>query len=238
MIGFLITVYAGLEHAFEADHLLAVNNLVTNRSKIKDALKDGIFWGIGHTSTIFIVGIIMIGFKISISENIFSYLEAVVGLMLILLGTIRLFKLFYKKRHSHTYYHSHEHTHSNGVTHTHMHAHTYFHSHPIASFQHQHYDLSKNYKAAFGVGLVHGLAGSGSLVILVISQMKTPLEGLMYILVFGVGSILGMFIASGLFSIPFTRSILKSQKLQNVLIIISSAICIIFGFKIIYTNLF
>ncbi|MCA1919024.1 MAG: hypothetical protein LDL38_06465, partial [Flavobacterium piscis] len=64
MIGFLITVYAGLEHAFEADHLLAVNNLVTNRSKIKDALKDGIFWGIGHTSTIFMVGFIMIGFKI------------------------------------------------------------------------------------------------------------------------------------------------------------------------------
>jgi len=237
MIGFLITVYAGLEHAFEADHLLAVNNLVTNRSKIKDALKDGIFWGIGHTSTIFMVGIIMIGFKISISENIFSYLEAVVGLMLIILGTNRLFKLLYKKRHSHTYSHSHSHTHSNGLTHTHMHTHTYYHSHPIVSFQHQHYDTSKNYKAAFGVGLVHGLAGSGSLVILVISQMKTPLEGLMYILVFGVGSILGMFIASGLFSIPFTRSILRSQKLQYALIIISSVICIVFGFKIIYTNL-
>ena len=237
MIGFLITVYAGLEHAFEADHLLAVNNLVTNRSKTKDALKDGIFWGIGHTSTIFMVGIIMIGFKISISENIFSYLEAVVGLMLIILGTNRLFKLLYKKRHSHTYSHSHSHTHSNGLTHTHMHTHTYYHSHPIVSFQHQHYDTSKNYKAAFGVGLVHGLAGSGSLVILVISQMKTPLEGLMYILVFGVGSILGMFIASGLFSIPFTRSILRSQKLQYALIIISSVICIVFGFKIIYTNL-
>lgn len=237
MIGFLITVYAGLEHAFEADHLLAVNNLVTNRNKIKDALKDGIFWGIGHTSTIFMVGIIMIGFKISISENIFSYLEAVVGLMLIILGTIRLFKLLYKKRHSHTYSHSHSHTHSNGLTHTHMHTHTYFHSHPIASFQHKHYDTSKNYKAAFGVGLVHGLAGSGSLVILVISQMKTPLEDLMYILVFGVGSILGMFIASGLFSIPFTRSILRSQKLQYALVIISSVICIVFGFKIIYTNL-
>lgn len=238
MIGLLITIYAGLEHAFEADHLLAVNNLVTNRSKIKDALKDGMFWGIGHTATIFIVGVIMIGFKISINENVFSYLEAVVGLMLIILGVIRLFKLLYKKRHSHTYYHSHEHTHRNGVTHTHMHAHTYYHSHPIASFKHAHFDGSTNYKTAFGVGLIHGLAGSGSLVILVISQMKTPLEGLMYILIFGVGSILGMFIASGLFSIPFTKSILKSQKLQYSLIIISSAICIVFGFKIIFTNLF
>ncbi|MDP5201808.1 sulfite exporter TauE/SafE family protein [Flavobacterium sp. DG2-3] len=237
MIGFLITIYAGLEHAFEADHLLAVNILVTNRSKIKDALKDGMYWGVGHTSTIFIVGIIMIGFKISISENIFSYLEAVVGLMLIMLGLYRLSKVFYKKEHSHTYYHSHEHTHSNGVTHTHMHAHTYTHSHPIAAFPHDH-SGNKNYKTAFGVGLIHGLAGSGSLVILVISQMKTPLEGLLYILIFGLGSILGMFIAAGLFSIPFTKTILKSEKLQYYLIIISSVICIIFGLKIIYSNLF
>lgn len=237
MMGFLITIYAGLEHAFEADHLLAVNNLVTNRSKIKDALKDGMFWGVGHTSTIFIVGVLMIGFKISISENIFSYLEAVVGIMLIVLGAYRLTKLFYKKRHSHTYYHSHEHTHSNGVTHTHMHAHTYFHSHPVEAFPHDH-SGSASYRAAFWVGLVHGLAGSGSLVILVISQMKTPLEGLLYILIFGIGSILGMFLAAGLFSIPFTKSILNSKKLQYILIIISSMICILFGFKIIYTHLF
>ncbi|RKR11707.1 ABC-type nickel/cobalt efflux system permease component RcnA [Flavobacterium sp. 90] len=238
MIRLLITIYAGLEHAFEADHLLAVNNLVTNRSKIKDALKDGMFWGIGHTATIFIVGIIMIGFKISISEHVFSYLEAGVGLMLIVLGIIRLFKLLYKKKHSHTYYHSHVHTHSNGLTHTHMHAHTYEHSHPIATFKHSHYNESTNYKTAFGVGLIHGLAGSGSLVILVISQMKTPLQGLLYILIFGVGSIIGMFAASGLFSIPFTKSILKSQKLQYSLIIISSVICILYGVKIIYSNLF
>ncbi|WP_343707248.1 sulfite exporter TauE/SafE family protein [Flavobacterium sp.] len=237
MIGFLITIYAGLEHAFEADHLLAVNNLVTNRNKIKDALKDGMFWGVGHTATIFLVGILMIGFKISISEKIFSYLEAVVGLMLIALGIIRLFKLLYKKKHSHTYYHSHEHTHSNGVTHTHMHAHTYTHSHPIASFKHAHYDGSKGYQAAFSVGLIHGLAGSGSLIILVISQMKTPLEGLLYILIFGAGSIIGMFIASGLFSIPFTKTILKSQKLQYYLIVITSIICIVFGTKIFFTNL-
>ena len=238
MIGLLITVYAGLEHAFEADHLLAVNNLVTNRNKIKEALKDGMFWGVGHTSTIFIVGIIMIGFKISINENIFNYLEAVVGLMLIILGAYRLFKLLHKKRHSHTYSHSHAHTHSNGVTHTHMHSHTYFHSHPISAFEHEHSNNSKNYKTAFGVGLIHGLAGSGSLVILVISQMKTPLEGLIYILVFGIGSIIGMFIAAGLFSIPYTKNVLKSKKLQYGLIILSSIICILFGFKIIYTNLF
>ena len=239
MFGILITVYAGLEHAFEADHLLAVNSLVTNRNKIKDALKDGIFWGFGHTITIFVVGILMIAMKVTISEHFFGYLEACVGLMLIALGIYRMSKLFKKIPHTHTYSHSHSHTHPDGVTHTHLHTHTYTHSHPIINFKHQHLsDFKKNYKAAFGVGLVHGLAGSGALVVLVLSQMKTAWQGLLYILIFGVGSIMGMFIASGLFSIPFTKSVLKSNKLQYVLITISSLLCIFYGSHVIYKNLF
>lgn len=236
MIGIIITLYAGLEHALEMDHLLAVNSLVTNRNSIKQASKDGIYWGIGHTFTIFVIGIIMIGFKVAIKESIFSYLEGAVGLMLIVLGIFRLLKLFKKNTHTHTYTHSHEHTHSNGVTHTHFHSHTYTHSHPIDLFQHEHPNDTKGYKAAFGVGLIHGLAGSGALVVLVISQMKTVLEGLMYILIFGLGSIFGMFLASGLFSIPFTKNILKSQKIQYVLIIISSLLCITYGAKVAYEN--
>lgn len=237
MIGILLTVYAGLEHAFEVDHLLAVNSLVTNRNKIKEAVKDGIFWGIGHTFTIFVVGVIMIGFKVVISEHIFHYLEATVGLMLIGLGIYRLMKLFKKDTHSHTYSHIHTHKHDDGTMHAHWHTHTYTHSHSLDIMRHEHPDTSKNFKAAFGVGLVHGLAGSGALVVLVLSQMKTPWEGLLYILIFGIGSILGMFLASGLFSVPFSKKVLKSPKLQYSLIIISSVLCIGFGIKVVVENL-
>lgn len=230
MLGIFITVYAGLEHAFEADHLLAVNSLVSNRNKINDAVKDGIYWGIGHTLTIFVVGILMIGFKITVSAPIFSYLEACVGLMLVFLGIYRMTKIFKKNTHSHTYTHSH----SNSK----MHSHTYTHSHRIAISNHSHSTKLKNHKAAFGVGLVHGLAGSGALVVLVLTQMKSATEGLLYILIFGIGSILGMFIASGLFSIPFSKSILKSVKLQIGLIIISSLLCVFYGSHVIYDNLF
>jgi len=234
MIGILLTVYAGLEHAFEVDHLLAVNSLVTNRNKIKEAVKDGIFWGIGHTFTIFIVGVVMIGFKVAISETVFRYLEATVGLMLIALGIYRLIKLFKKNKHSHTYSHTHTHKHSDETIHAHLHTHTYSHSHSLDVLRHEHPDTSKNFKAAFSVGLVHGLAGSGALVVLVLSQMKTPLEGLLYILIFGIGSILGMFLASGLFSIPFSKNALKSPKLQYTLIIISSVLCVGFGIKVVW----
>ena len=199
MFKIFLTIYAGLEHAFEADHLLAVNTLVSHRENLKQSLKDGIFWGIGHTATIFLVGILMIGFKLNIGENIFKNFEAGVGIMLIFLGIYRMSKLYFPKQHNHTHNTS---------------------------------------RAAFGVGLIHGLAGSGALVVLVISQMKTPFEGLMYILIFGLGSIFGMFLAAYLFSIPYTKSLLKSKKLQASLVIISSLLCIIYGGKVVYENLF
>ena len=102
---------------------------------------------------------------------------------------------------------------------------------------HEHPSYLNNYKAAFSIGLVHGLAGSGALVVLVLTQMQSPLEGLIYILIFGVGSILGMFLASGLFSLPFTKGFLKSPKLQYILVIISSLLCVLYGFKVVYENL-
>lgn len=199
MFKIFLTIYAGLEHAFEADHLLAVNTLVSHRENLKQSLKDGIFWGIGHTTTIFLVGILMIGFKLNIGENIFKNFEAGVGIMLIFLGIYRMSKLYFPKQHNHTHNTS---------------------------------------RAAFGVGLIHGLAGSGALVVLVISQMKTPFEGLMYILIFGLGSIFGMFLAAYLFSIPYTKTLLKSKKLQASLVIVSSLLCIIYGGKVVYENLF
>ena len=199
MFKIFLTIYAGLEHAFEADHLLAVNTLVSHRENLKQSLKDGIFWGIGHTTTIFFVGILMIGFKLNIGENVFKNFEAGVGIMLIFLGIYRMSKLYFPKQHNHT---------------------------------------QNTSRAAFGVGLIHGLAGSGALVVLVISQMKTPFEGLMYILIFGLGSIFGMFLAAYLFSIPYTKSLLKSKKLQASLVIVSSLLCIIYGGKVVYENLF
>lgn len=203
MVKILLTIYAGLEHAFEADHLLAVNQLVSERDNFKKAIKDGIYWGIGHTATIFFVGILMILFKMKIDEHIFSYFEAAVGLMLIFLGIYRLYKLSNPNFH---FFKSDDHHHNSG-------------------------------KEAFGVGLVHGLAGSGALVVLVISQMDSALDGLMYILIFGLGSIIGMFAAAYLFSLPYTKLFLKSKKFQTTLVIVSSLLCMMYGAKVFAENM-
>jgi hypothetical protein len=88
------------------------------------------------------------------------------------------------------------------------------------------------------VGLVHGLAGSGALVALVLTQMRTPAEGILYLVVFGAGSVAGMWLAASVFSVPFSRRMLRSWWLQSALVAVSSLLCIIFGSLVIYKNLY
>jgi hypothetical protein len=90
---------------------------------------------------------------------------------------------------------------------------------------------------AYGVGLVHGLAGSGALIIIAMSQMKSAADGLIYLVIFGLGCIVGMLVAAGLFSIPFSKKLIQAQTLQSILIIVTSMLCLLYGGKVIYENL-
>lgn len=235
----LLTIYAGFTHAFEADHLLAVSNIVSQRDKIWASMKDGMYWGLGHSSTIFLIGIIMIIFKVGISEHSFHYFEATVGLMLILLAVYRLYQFFKGKKlviHKHGHLHldkEHKHLHMHFAprkvlvqTHAHTHSHGPFHTH---SHNHTH-------KLAYGVGLVHGLAGSGALVVLVMTQIKNPFDGIIYLLIFSAGCVAGMLVAAGLFSVPFSKKLIQAPVLQTVLIIATSVCCLLYGGKVIYDN--
>jgi cytochrome c biogenesis protein CcdA len=195
----------GFTHAFEIDHLLAVSSIVTRRKSIWKSVKDGIYWGLGHTSTILLIGILMIVLRVAVAEQTFAYLEASVGLMLIVLGLHRLWKVWKQKNEP---VHDHDHPHE-------MHGH----------------------KLAYGVGLVHGLAGSGSLVLLVMSQLKGQFDGLLYLLIFGMGSIGGMLLASGVFSLPFSKKLHHLSWLKLGLTLVSSLFCIGLGLKVILENL-
>lgn len=218
----LLTIYAGFMHAFEADHLLAVSSIVSRRNNIRLSIKDGIFWGLGHASTILCIGVLMILFKAGISTQYFRYFESFVGFMLIALAIYRLVKFFRSKK---IVIHVHPHEHS-GELHQHLHIH-------VGSTQKHHHAHS----LAYGVGLIHGLAGSGALIVVAMSQMKGPVDGLLYLLIFGVCCIGGMVLASGLFSIPFSKKIMKGEFLPAFLIIISSLLCLLYGGKVIYENL-
>ncbi|MEO8762952.1 MAG: hypothetical protein ABI416_01635 [Ginsengibacter sp.] len=218
----LLTIYAGFTHAFEADHLLAVSNIVSQRKNSRLAMKDGVFWGLGHASTIFFIGVLMILFKVGISAQYFHYFEAIVGCMLIALAGYRLLKFFRGKKvviHAHT--HDHE-----DAQHKHLHVHI--------GAEHEHHHM---HSLAYSVGLVHGLAGSGALILIAMSQIRGPVEGLVYLVIFGSGCIVGMLLAAGLFSIPFSKKIMEARILQSFLVITSSVLCLVYGSKVIYENL-
>lgn len=212
-------LYEGLFHAFEADHVLAVTNIVSQRNKIWTAMKDGIFWGLGHTSTILLIGIAMILLRVNIPENSFSYFEAAVGLMLIIVAVYRLV-VFFKNEQTIIHKHYHEHGGSNKQLHVHV--------------QTKGENL---HKTAYGIGIVHGLAGSGALVVLVMTQIKSLASSLLYLLIFGFGSVIGMMFVAGIFSIPFSKKIISSKVLRAILVIFSSTLCFIYGCYSIYVNL-
>ena len=182
-------LFAGLGHAFEPDHLLAVGNLISRRDTLAEALRDGVYWGLGHTTTLVLVGSIIVLGRVTFLAS--SYFEAAVGLMLVVMGTSRLLdqrRLPTKVR-------------------------------PGATPS----------RAAYAVGLLHGLAGSGALVLLVMSEIRDPWLSVLYFAVFGVGSILGMFIVAGLCSVPFTKRMKISRTLKTATVTLSSLLCIGYG---------
>ncbi|MEQ8704433.1 MAG: urease accessory protein [Phaeodactylibacter sp.] len=191
----------GFTHAFEADHLVAVGNLVTRRDRVNLAMKDGVYWGLGHSSTIMLIGMAVILGRAAISDTVFGYLEATVGLMLVVLGLRRLFQAYQNHDQKGT---------------------------PI--------DDNHTHGLAYGVGLVHGLAGSGALILLVLANVTGTWEGLLYLLIFGLSSAAGMLVAAGALSLPFARWMLSQGSLQLILIILSSALCIGYGGYVIFEN--
>lgn len=186
-IGFVL----GIRHAIEPDHVIAVSTIASQSKKLWHASLAGVFWGIGHTITLFIVGIILILMKGEIPGKWSMSLEFLVGIMLVYLGVTTI--LSFKNIHVHTHghdgdEHKHVHTHEHGGKHEHKHKH-----------KHKHV----SYLKSMSIGLVHGLAGSGTMVILTMSTVKSVWEAAIYILLFGVGTVIGM-----LFSLRLLVSLL------------------------------
>jgi len=182
LIGFLL----GLQHAVEADHLAAVSTIVSEKKSLFSASIVGGLWGLGHTISLFAVGVVVIFLKLQISEIAETRLEAVVGVMLIILGLNALRKLFSSEK-------IHVHTHEHG-TREHIHIHT--HGDEPQPFHHRFSVRSVL------IGMVHGLVGSAALMLLVVPTIASPYLALAYILIFGIGSIGGMMAMSFLIGLP------------------------------------
>lgn len=186
----------GLRHALEPDHLAAVSTIVSDRKSIWSSSIVGGMWGVGHTIALLIAGIAVVAFKFEISERFAALLELGVGIMLFGLGAQTLWKVLRGGK-----VHSHLHVHG-GVVHVHPHVHDAEQVHVHAAPSTTHHGLRLSPKPLL-VGLVHGLAGSGALMLLILATISSPYVAIAYILIFGLGSIGGMMAMSMLIGLPF-----------------------------------
>jgi high-affinity nickel permease len=217
----------GLKHAIEADHLAAVSTIVSERKSILSASLVGGLWGVGHTISLFIAGVVVIFLHIQISERTEQILEFGVALMLIALGVDALRKLFRSKQiHLHTHHHG-DYTH----THPHLHDESTAHTHQDSNGTHHNLTLSAR---PLIVGMIHGLAGSGALMLLVLSTISSPAVGLTYILIFGIGSIGGMMLMSMLVSLPIQLTAKRFTHAELVMRGLVGLFSLCFGLFMVY----
>jgi ABC-type nickel/cobalt efflux system permease component RcnA len=195
LLGFMI----GLHHALEADHVAAVSSLVCGKSGVGRIMRHGAIWGVGHTVTLLVVGGGAVLLKTTIDETFAVRIEFLVGLMLVGLGGHVLYRLWRDRMHVHT------HRHSDGTIHFHAHSHR-GDSDDHAASAHDHAHPRTSWPRTLLVGLMHGLAGSAALVVLTASSLDTPVLGLAFILLFGVGSIIGMAALSMVIAFPISMT--------------------------------
>jgi high-affinity nickel permease len=221
----------GLRHALEPDHLAAVSTIISDRRSLLGSSIVGAIWGAGHTLALLIAGILVIGFRFEISDRFVNLIELFVGVMLMALGVNSLRKLL-----SGGELHSHVHTHGN-VTHSHPHVHDRDErtSHDVNPDTAAHHGLRKNSRPFF-VGLVHGFAGSGALMLLILATISSPLVAMAYIVVFGIGSVAGMVLMSTAIALPFHLAINRHRSVHVGLQWIAGLFSIAFGIFWIYSN--
>jgi ABC-type nickel/cobalt efflux system permease component RcnA len=192
-LGFLL----GLQHALEPDHIAAVSSIAARRSQVPDIVKHGLTWGLGHTLTLFIFAGAAIVLGRAIPETVAQPIETAVGIMLVGLGAHVLWRLWRDRVHFHP------HGHDDGTVHLHAHSHA-GESVPHARTAHSH-QHGFRWRTLL-VGLMHGMAGSAALLVLTVSQASSPVVGLGYVALFGIGSMIGMGALSTVIAVPLAAS--------------------------------
>lgn len=210
----------GLKHALEADHLAAVSIIVSERRSVWSASLVGAVWGLGHTVSLLAAGMAVILLHVEISDRVAMALELGVALMLIGLGANALRTLRRGGR-----VHMHAHAHGRRL-HVHPHVHAAAETAP-----HSHHRIGVR---PLLVGMVHGLAGSAALMLLVLSTIPSPAVGFAYIGVFGVGSIGGMLGVSTLMSLPVHFTAGRFARVDTAVRVLAAVFSLGFGLSMAY----
>jgi hypothetical protein len=199
----------GMQHALEADHLAAVAALSARPSSRRRLVLRGAWWGAGHTIALFAIcgTVLMLG--LSMGESLQAALEFAVGIMVAGLGLNVLWSIYRRRIH----FHAHEH--GDGKRHLHAHSHESERRGEHANSSHNHRHPGHGLVKALTIGLVHGAAGSGALLVLLVAAANSVGTALAYIACFGLGSIAGMAALSLVASFPLNAAASSARWLHN-----------------------
>ncbi len=240
----LLGLLLGVRHAFDPDHLVAVTTIVSSYRNPLRAIWIGISWGLGHTTTLLLIGVLILFLKITLPEQIAHLFEFLVG---VVLGV----QVFWGLRRSQVHLHPHSDD-TEAHVHFHSHAETSDHSHHRLGFrnlaqfliagiipgEHRQTALRGTFQPFFRlksyvVGSVHGLAGSAALMLLVLASLESRWLGVWYILLFGLGSVISMGLVTIFLAVPFSVST-RLPRLNRMVQYAAGVFGILFGLFFMY----
>ena len=243
--------FLGMRHATDADHVVAMATIVSRERSLVGSALIGAAWGVGHTVTVMAVGTAIIVFGVVIPPRLGMSMEFAVGVMLVVLGVLTLTGMGSIARAAHGHarlpggqeldLHDHLHTHGDYV-------HRHQHSHGPGAHGHaeEHTPLGRLDRSGLGrisfyswlrpfvVGLVHGLAGSAAVALMILSIIREPVAALGYLLLFGLGTIVGMMLITLILSAPFAFTAVNLPKFNWRLRVASGLVSCFFGVVLIY----
>jgi high-affinity nickel-transport protein len=243
----------GVRHALDVDHVVAVTTIVSRHRTVRRAAWIGAWWGIGHSAILLAVGTTVVAFKLAISQRLALSFELIVGLMLVFLGGRVLWQVARER------WHWHVHDHSGGIRHAHVHVHGTSghdkaraeHSHGpdehgdspthrhggSATHEHTPHDHAHVWKLGvrpFVVGMVHGLAGSAGLTLLVGTALPSVSFAILYFALFGAGSVIGMSVLTLAMSVPFAVAAERMGPAYRALVFVAGLGSLIVGVYVIH----
>ena len=212
----------GLAHSLDPDHVVAVSTLLCNNKSLRKSITSAIVWGIGHSVVLFIIGLLVLTLSVVIPQSVLKLFDAAAGVLLIVLGTLVLRPLIVERIQPHQIVHEH--------THSHPHSHPHKHSHDHDNDNH--HGHTHLHKSAI-TGALQGVGGSAALMLITLSTVSSIEIGLVFILLFGVGVILGMVGIACLVGSVIAYTASNLEKVHKIIKVLTGTASVVFGIVII-----
>jgi sulfite exporter TauE/SafE len=216
-----IALFLGMRHSLDPDHVVAVSTLVSEERRLWPAANLGFIWGIGHLIPIAIVGLPLLILQLQLAPQFEHFTDLGVGILLVILGVVTILRVI--KERVHFDVHSHDET-------VHGHFHRPGHCHPTVKMERRQW-------ITFGFGLVHGLAGSGAVAVLAMQASPSVEMGILWLLIFGLGTALGMFAMTLLIAAPALKLVSKRSTIHASIRTAAGFVSLFFGCYMIWTLL-